>query len=377
MTSPVRFESFEWIKCLTGSAAETDKQFGMYGTDLGYYAVSQIKLHAHKAEPRTFYFYFGDTRIAPGNFGDFPKCVGIGHALHAEDLVLTFDRQIAKGPHLKGAIPDYLPEFVPLSAPDTHLGNFQTPSGVFRGHDGAIYMFFTTSETTYNSTDTCELLASVGTSHLEFEKKLIVSTSKFVHTNACVVEGEKVPGLPYHGPVVLMFGTPGLRGSPLYLAAAPLEHITDKSTYLYHRVVLDIHHTHPSPWTNSEQAATAIVASDVGDHCVIYDRYLDKWLLFQIRQGFPDEDQYGTIGFRYADNPVGPWSEVVPIFKGWGVYAPIVISEFTQGQSGSASLSLLVSIGAQYNVALARIQLSLSADPSAPASGAAPGCVIS
>src|SRR3712207_4125631 len=198
---------------------ETGSRFGIYGTDLGVSFLHDGKL----------YFLFGDTNRTKGKPGlpatampgeDFNEAVtdydSIAYTTsdHAyEGIKLLFNSDF---PHL-----DYVGQMTgehPIEG--ISIGEY-------------MYVFFTTDlfpETFLSPTRS--ILARSNDGGIHFGKPLYtLSTDKFIHVSAQVIDNHILQGLPEKaGEGLLIWGTGEHRKSDIYLAYIPLAEINNRSS---------------------------------------------------------------------------------------------------------------------------------------------------
>ena len=280
---------------------ETGSRFGIYGTDLGVSFLHDGKL----------YFLFGDTNRTKGKPGlpatampgeDFNEAItdydSIAYTTsdHAyEGIKLLFNSDF---PHL-----DYV---------DQMTGEHPI-EGISSGE--YMYVFFTTDlfpETFLSPTRS--ILARSNDGGIHFGKPLYtLSTDKFIHVSAQVIDNHVLQGLPEKdGEGLLIWGTGEHRKSDIYLAYIPLAEIDNRSSLRFFSGIAEEGEDHLQPiWTSDESMAKPLFPTGcAGEISVRWNYYLEKWIMLY------NCELCNTRGVivRLADMPWGPWSAPKIIF---------------------------------------------------------------
>ena len=280
---------------------ETGSRFGIYGTDLGVSFLHDGKL----------YFLFGDTNRTKGKPGlpatampgeDFNESItdydSIAYTTsdHAfEGIKLLFNSDF---PHL-----DYV---------DQMTGEHPI-EGISSGE--YMYVFFTTDlfpETFLSPTRS--ILARSNDGGIHFGKPLYtLSTDKFIHVSAQVIDNHVLQGLPEKaGEGLLIWGTGEHRKSDIYLAYIPLAEINNRSSLRFFSGIADEEEDHLQPiWTSDESMAKPLFPTGcAAEISVRWNYYLEKWIMLY------NCELCNTRGVivRLADTPWGPWSAPKIIF---------------------------------------------------------------
>jgi hypothetical protein len=277
---------------------KTATKFSIYGTDLGVSFPYDGKL----------YFLFGDT-TRRGPLEGLPKSAMPG-APYNEDVTdydaiafTTSDR----------AYDGIMLEFnssPPLVDDISQLTAEHPIEGITIGED--MYVFFTTDlNPNRRIMPRRTVLAKSTDGGYKFGNSLYtLSTGKFIHISAQIVDNDKIYGLPQsNGKGLLLWGTGKYRESDIYLAYMPLDEITVLSSIRYY-AGLDTDSKKPL-WNTEETFAKPLFsASCIGELSVRWNYYLDKWILLY------NCDLCNTNGIviRLADDPWGPWSTPKIVF---------------------------------------------------------------
>ena len=133
---------------------------------------------------------------------------------------------------------------------------------------------------------------------------------KFINVS-CVVVEDGVAGLPFRGPVLLVWGSGRYRASDAYLACVPLGSVEDRGCWRFW-CGLETGSQRPV-WSEDERDAVALfVHPQVGEFSATWNAPLGVWLLLY-NAGSPR-----GINARVAQHPWGPWSDSVVVFDpGW------------------------------------------------------------
>lgn len=103
-----------------------------------------------------------------------------------------------------------------------------------------------------------------------------------------------------------LFGIPGGRFGGVQLARVGLDSLLDKSAYSYFAGTAD----GAPQWSPDEKPAVLIVPSPVGELSVLWNPYLERWIMTYL-----DEKRAGIV-IREALHPWGPWAPSLPLVSG-------------------------------------------------------------
>jgi hypothetical protein len=196
------------------------------------------------------------------------------------------------------------------------------------------------------------------------------------------VNADTAPGLPADQRLgVYLWGIPKYRESYPYLAYAPAAAVADQSTWRY-LTGLDANGA-PVWSTDPAQANTVFSTGDaapcIGESSVAWVEPLKKWLMLY-------NCQPGVVA-RTSNTPWGPWSAPSTVFSpnddnglchfvhhggqtcdratdapwsadGGGPYAPFVLTRYTSGTAGRATVYYLLSTWNPYQVVVMRMTLT-------------------
>jgi Domain of unknown function (DUF4185) len=284
---------------------ETGSRFGIYGTDLGVSFSHDGRL----------YFLFGDTNRLKGKPGlpasampgeDFNEAATDYDAIayttsdHAyEGIRLSFNQDF---PHL-----DYV---------DQMTGEHPI-EGISIGE--YMYVFFTTDLFPDALRPTRSILARSNDGGIHFGKPIYtLSTDKFIHVSAQVIDNHVLEGLPENtGEGLLIWGTGEHRKSDIYLAYISLDEITNRSSLMFFSGITEEEEEeegdrHSKPlWASDESMAKPLFSARcAGELSVRWNYFLEKWIMLY------NCELCNTRGVivRLADTPWGPWSAPKIIF---------------------------------------------------------------
>ena len=280
---------------------ETGSRFGIYGTDLGVSFLHDGKL----------YFLFGDTNRTKGKPG-LPAT-----AMPGED----FNESITDYDSIAYTTSDHAFEGIKLlfNSDFPHLDYVDQMTGEHPIEGISIgeymYVFFTTDlfpETFLSPTRS--ILARSNDGGIHFGKPLYtLSTDKFIHVSAQVIDNHVLQGLPEKaGEGLLIWGTGEHRKSDIYLAYIPLAEINNRSSLRFFSGIADEEEDHLQPiWTSDESMAKPLFPTGcAAEISVRWNYYLEKWIMLY------NCELCNTRGVivRLADTPWGPWSAPKIIF---------------------------------------------------------------
>ena len=280
---------------------ETGSRFGIYGTDLGVSFLHDGKL----------YFLFGDTNRTKGKPG-LPAT-----AMPGED----FNESITDYDSIAYTTSDHAFEGIKLlfNSDFPHLDYVDQMTGEHPIEGISIgeymYVFFTTDLFPESFlSPTRSILARSNDGGIHFGKPLYtLSTDKFIHVSAQVIDNHVLQGLPEKaGEGLLIWGTGEHRKSDIYLAYIPLAEINNRSSLRFFSGIADEEEDHLQPiWTSDESMAKPLFPTGcAAEISVRWNYYLEKWIMLY------NCELCNTRGVivRLADTPWGPWSAPKIIF---------------------------------------------------------------
>jgi hypothetical protein len=174
-----------------------------------------------------------------------------------------------------------------------------------------MYVFFTTDLYSEEKVPTRTILARSDDGGIHFGKPIYtLSTDKFIHVSAQIVNNHVLQGLPEKtGEGLLIWGTGKHRKSDIYLAYMPLDQIMNISSL---RFFSGITEDGSKPlWNSDESTAKRLFSAGcAGELSVRWNYYLEKWIMLY------NCELCNTSGIivRLADTPWGPWSAPKIIF---------------------------------------------------------------
>jgi hypothetical protein len=279
---------------------ETGSRFGIYGTDLGVSFLHDGKL----------YFLFGDTNRLKGKPG-LPASAMPGEdfneaATDYDAIAYTTSDHAYEGIRLS-----FNPDFPHLDNVDQMTGEHPI-EGISIGE--YMYVFFTTDLFPEAFLPTRSILARSNDGGIHFGKPLYtLSTDKFIHVSAQVIDNHVLQGLPEKtGEGLLIWGTAEHRKSDIYLAYIPLAEINNRSSLRFFSGIAYEEEDHSQPlWTSDESLAKPLFPTGcAAELSVRWNYYLEKWIILY------NCELCNTRGVivRLADTPWGPWSAPKIIF---------------------------------------------------------------
>ena len=280
---------------------ETGSRFGIYGTDLGVSFLHDGKL----------YFLFGDTNRTKGKPG-LPATAMPGEdfneaATDYDSIAYTTSDHAYEGIKLL-----FNSDFPHLDYVDQMTGEHPI-EGISIGE--YMYVFFTTDLFPESFlSPTRSILARSNDGGIHFGKPLYtLSTDKFIHVSAQVIDNHVLQGLPEKdGEGLLIWGTGEHRKSDIYLAYIPLAEIDNRSSLRFFSGIADEKEDHLQPiWTSDESMAKPLFPTGcAAEISVRWNYYLEKWIMLY------NCELCNTRGVivRLADTPWGPWSAPKIIF---------------------------------------------------------------
>jgi hypothetical protein len=277
---------------------ETGARFGIYGTDLGVSFLHDGKL----------YFLFGDTNRRRGKPG-LPAT-----AMPGED----FNEAATDYDAIAYTTSDHAYEGIRLlfNSGFPHLDNVDQMTGEHPIEGISIgeymYVFFTTDLFPETLVPTRSILARSNDGGNHFGKPIYtLSTDKFIHVSAQVIDNHVVQGLPEKtGEGLLIWGTGEHRKSDIHLAYMPLAQIMNRSSLRFFSGIAEEDDSQPL-WNSNESLAKPLFSTAyAGELSVRWNHYLEKWIMLY------NCELCNTDGVivRLADTPWGPWSTPKIIF---------------------------------------------------------------
>ncbi|MDQ3882578.1 MAG: DUF4185 domain-containing protein, partial [Thermoproteota archaeon] len=277
---------------------ETGSRFGIYGTDLGVSFLHNGKL----------YFLFGDTNRRRGKPG-LPATAMPGEdyneaATDYDAIAYTTSDRAYGGIRLS------------FNSDFPHLDNVDQMTGEHPIEGFSIgeymYVFFTTDLNPETLSPTRSILARSDDGGIHFGKPIYtLSSDKFIHVSAQVIDNHIIEGLPEKtGEGLLIWGTGEHRKSDIYLAYIPLDEIANRSSLRFFSGKEEGDLSKPV-WTYDESNAKPLFpAGCAGELSVRWNHYLEKWIMLYNCELC---NSRGVI-VRLADRPWGPWSPPRIIF---------------------------------------------------------------
>lgn len=277
---------------------QTSSKYSVYGTDLGVSFPYNGKL----------YFLFGDTTRRGPSEG-LPKSAMPGAPYNEDETdydaiaYTTSDRAYDGISLVFNSSPPLVDDISQLTA--------EHPiEGITIGDD--MYVFFVTDlNPNRRILPRRSVLTKSADGGYNFGNSLYtLSTDKFIHISAQIIDSDKIRGLPKTtGKGLLLWGTGKYRQSDIYLAFMPLDEIEDQSSIRYYA---GFNKDSGRPiWQSDEPSAIPLFsASCIGELSIRWNYYLDKWILLY------NCDLCNTNGIvvRLADDPWGPWHATKIVF---------------------------------------------------------------
>lgn len=250
--------------------SETNKRFGIAGTDLGSSFEHRGKL----------FFLFGDTW---GRSGDSDA---IAWTRSHDPAKIRLDFHRAKDG-----------KWLPLSVPGITLGTFEIPSGGISLH-GKMYVVFTTDWQPDKSRMGRSVLAVSDDDGRSFSALYDLSKTKFINVSLWESEGW-----------LYIFGSGDYRRSSVCLARVKPSEISDRSHIEY------FSGSDPAgqpQWSTREEDATLLFPHNaIGEFSVAYCAPARRYFMLY------NASKPRGITLRSAPAPWGPWSEGQIIFDPW------------------------------------------------------------
>ncbi len=284
---------------------QTGKNFGIYGTDLGVSFLYDGKL----------YFLFGDTNTRGPDSG-LPQSALPGYPYNENET--DYDAiAYTTTEHAYDGINLVFNSKYPLVDGISQLTAEHPIDGFSIGQE--MYVFFTTDlKKSGRIQPTRTVLARSIDGGYNFSKPLYtLSKDKFIHVSVEKVDSENIDGIPKTSSKgLLIWGTGEHRKSDVFLAYAPLDEITNRSSIIYFSG-MDTDSKMPI-WKSDESSAMPLFSSNcMSELSVRWNYYLGKWIMLY------NCDLCNTRGVivRLADSPWGPWSSPKIVFdpsEGYG-----------------------------------------------------------
>ena len=286
---------------------QTATKFSVYGTDLGVSFPYGGKL----------YFLFGDTTRRGPSEG-LPKSAMPG-APYNEDVTDYDAIAYTASDRAYDGISLVFNSSPPLVDDISQLTAEHPIEGITIGDN--MYVFFTTDlNPNRRILPRRSVLTKSTDGGYKFGNSLYtLSTDKFIHISAQIIDSDKIHGLPKtSGKGLLLWGTGKYRQSDIYLAYMPLDEIENLSSISY---FAGFNKDSGKPlWQSDESLARPLFsASCIGELSIRWNYYLGKWILLY------NCDLCNTNGIvvRLADDPWGPWTATKIVFDpadGYGLF---------------------------------------------------------
>jgi hypothetical protein len=278
---------------------ETGARFGIYGTDLGVSFLHDGKL----------YFLFGDTNRLRGKPG-LPATAMPGEDFNEAETDYDAIAYTTSDRAYEGIRLYFNSDFPHLDHVNQMTGEHPI-EGISIGE--YMYVFFTTDLFPEAFLPTRSILARSNDGGIQFGKPLYtLSTDKFIHVSAQVIDNHVIRGLPEKtGEGLLIWGTGEHRKSDIYLAYIPLDEISNRSSLRFFSGI-DEERNHSQPiWSSDESLAKPLFSTGcAAELSVRWNYQLEKWIMLY------NCELCNTRGVivRLADTPWGPWSAPKIIF---------------------------------------------------------------
>ena len=313
---------------LTGEASpnKTDK-YVVYGTDLG----SMINVK------KKTYFVFGDT------FGEKnPSLTGAGGSFWRSNVMAyTTDKNPADGIAFDGMITDdfgLAKELLPSKKADFDEMTKIPTHGVYA--NGALYLYFMSVNHWGAPGEWDANYAGVGKSTDEGQNWTLLDgltwpgDSNFIQVSPYKVQNRQGESEIY------FWSIPSGRFGGVKLMKVNEKKIEQMDAYVYFagadKAGMPI-------WDNNMSKAELIVDDDVGELSVVWNTYLERWLMTYSKEG--------AVVIREGLTPWGPWGEPIEVVKAAdypGLYAPYMNERYVEDDGKTIYFSL--SLWEPYNV---------------------------
>jgi hypothetical protein len=330
--------------------SQTDKRFGVWGTDLG-------SSFEHKGK---LFFLFGDTVGRPGA----RDVLAWTNSTHPDRIVLDFYK--AKDG-----------KWLPLTVPGIRQADFEVPSGGI-SIGGVMYVVCTTDHTEKRVMSR-SVLASSHDDGRTFKLLHELSRTKFLNVSLWLADGW-----------LYIYGSGEYRKSSVYLARIKPAALGDRSRLSY---FAGTGGDGQARWSAREADAVALFDQpQVGEFSVSYLKPVKHYVML-----YNAQNPRG-ITMRSARTPWGPWSEGTVVFHPWrdhgyghfmhisakfpdkkdglsdprradewgGEYGPYLLSRFTTGGDGRCRIYYTMSTWNPYQVHVMHSDLRLLAAKQIP-----------
>jgi hypothetical protein len=323
--------------------SQTDKRFGLWGTDLG-------SSFEHKGK---LFFLFGDTVGRPGD----RDALAWAESKDPEKIEL----QLYKAKDGK---------WLPLTVPGIKQGAFEVPSGGI-SVNGTMFVVCTTDHTE-KKTMGRSVLASSRDDGRTFKMVHELSRARFINVSFWRA-----------GDWLYVFGSGEYRKSNVFLARVKAADLGGRRSMEYYQG----NTPKGGPiWSRKEaDAAPLFLQPQVGEFSVSYLEPVKRYVMLY------NADKPRGITMRSAPAPWGPWSEGVVVFESWrdngyghfmhisakfkdkrdalsddkrgdewgGEYGPYIMSRYTSGADGRCRIYYTMSTWNPYQVMVMRSDLKL------------------
>jgi hypothetical protein len=282
--------SVKQVACLAGanSINQTPERWGVHGTDLGSMFDKDGKL----------YMVFGDTygccipgTGGPGNATDWRYNVMAVITDRKPADGLTFDTMITDTPdHAKQLLPKNLGDVTIIPTYGVAVGDqmFLHYMGVLSWGEPGRWVLSESG------------LAVSEDDGMTWSKKTGIRWS--TRSNFGQVAFVK------HADDLFLFGVPGGRFGNVCLAKTPQAGVLDPTAYRY---FAGLENGAPC-WSQVETDAAAIVSAPVGELSVIWNEYLQRWIMTYL------DEKLAAIVVREAQELWGPWSPPLSLVSSQG-----------------------------------------------------------
>jgi hypothetical protein len=317
------------VSRLTGadSPNKTDR-YGVYGTDLG----SMIN-----AGERT-YFVFGDT------FGERPEgMIGGGGSLwRSNAIAYTSDLDPADGIAFDGMITDEIglaKELIPSAKTDYDEMTTIPTHGLYA--NDALYLYYMSVNHWGDPGKWDANYASVAKSVDQGRNWTLLDEVKWPG------DGNFIQVSPYKvetgddKPDVYFWCIPSGRFGGVQLMKVGEENVENLAEYRYYAGMDD----KDAPiWSEDPAEAKTVVEDSVGELSVVWNPYLERWLMTYLNEG-------NGVVIREGITPWGPWGDKIELVSSVdypGLYAPFMNDRYTA--DGGKSFYFTLSLWDPYNV---------------------------
>lgn len=326
----------EQVAKLTGydSVNQTDTRYQVMGTDLGAMwdnGSGQILM--------AFGDTFGKGHVGGGQFGEDWR---------SNTLARSSDRNLADGMHFDDMVvdrPGHAKELLASKKIDHDEITVIPNSGVSVGSRQYLHYFSQNHWGPWNTNDGG--IAYSDDNGETWTKSDVRWENSAPRWDRCF----QIGSLLRHDGYVYLFGTGSGRFYDIRLARVPEGKVLDMAAWRY---------WNGATWTRQESDAIPVVAAPSGELSVLYNAYLDRWVMMYL-------DEYrAAIVMREARSLTGPWSGQRVVVRGGtggeypGLYAPFMHP--WSAASGEPDLYFAMSWWPPYNVYLMRTRLDRNVD---------------